>query len=252
MRGIGAYDPDFRSIDRHHQRYIVNEEIKSGALYIVPTPIGNLGDITLRALHVLGGVDLIAAEDTRTTKFLLDHYKIQKPLLSFFSQNEHIRVPQIIDRLTEGKSVALVSDAGTPGISDPAYSIINAAIDSGITIIPLPGATAFIPALVASGFSTHSFVFEGFLPHKKGRKTKLEKLKDESRTIVLYESPHRIVRTLQELHDALGDRKAVVGRELTKKFEEIRRGTLLELCQYFSSGTVKGEFVVIVEGSLKK
>ena len=230
----------------------MNEEITSGALYIVPTPIGNLGDITLRALHVLGGVDLIAAEDTRTTKFLLDHYQIQKPLLSFFSQNEHIRVPHIIDRLNEGKSVALVSDAGTPGISDPAYSIITAAIESGITIIPLPGATAFIPALVASGFSTHSFVFEGFLPHKKGRKTKLEKLKDESRTIILYESPHRIVRTLQELHDALGDRKAVVGRELTKKFEEIRRGTLLELCQYFSSGTVKGEFVVIVEGSLKK
>lgn len=230
----------------------MNEEIKSGALYIVPTPIGNLGDITLRALHVLGGVDLIAAEDTRTTKFLLDHYQIQKPLLSFFSQNEHIRVPQIIDRLNEGKSIALVSDAGTPGISDPAYSIINAAIDNGITIIPLPGATAFIPALVASGFSTHSFVFEGFLPHKKGRKTKLEKLKDESRTIVLYESPHRIVRTLQELHDVLGQRNAVVGRELTKKFEEIRRGSLLELCQYFSSGTVKGEFVVIVEGSLKK
>jgi 16S rRNA (cytidine1402-2'-O)-methyltransferase len=230
----------------------VNEEIKSGALYIVPTPIGNLGDITLRALHVLGGVDLIAAEDTRTTKFLLDHYQIQKPLLSFFSQNEHIRVPQIIDRLNEGKSIALVSDAGTPGISDPAYSIINAAIDNSITIIPLPGATAFIPALVASGFSTHSFVFEGFLPHKKGRKTKLEKLKDESRTIVLYESPHRIVRTLQELHDVLGKRNAVVGRELTKKFEEIRRGSLLELCQYFSSGTVKGEFVVIVEGSLKK
>ncbi|MHB1049900.1 MAG: 16S rRNA (cytidine(1402)-2'-O)-methyltransferase [Bacteroidota bacterium] len=230
----------------------MNEEITSGALYIVPTPIGNLGDITLRALHVLGGVDLIAAEDTRTTKFLLDHYQIQKPLLSFFSQNEHIRVPHIIDRLNEGKSVALVSDAGTPGISDPAYSIITAAIESGITIIPLPGATAFIPALVASGFSTHSFVFEGFLPHKKGRKTKLEKLKDESRTIILYESPHRIVRTLQELHDVLGHRNAVVGRELTKKFEEIRRGTLSELCQYFSSGTVKGEFVVIVEGSQKK
>ncbi len=230
----------------------MNEEITSGALYIVPTPIGNLGDITVRALHVLGGVDLIAAEDTRTTKFLLDHYQIQKPLISFFSQNEHIRVPQIIDRLTEGKSVALVSDAGTPGISDPAYSIINAAIDSGITIIPLPGATAFVPALVASGFSTHSFVFEGFLPHKKGRKTKLEKLKDESRTIVLYESPHRIVRTLQELHNTLGLRNAVVGRELTKKFEEIRRGTLMDLCQYFSSGTPKGEFVVIIEGMLKK
>jgi 16S rRNA (cytidine1402-2'-O)-methyltransferase len=228
--------------------HLVTEEIVSGALYIVPTPIGNLGDITLRALHILAGVDLIAAEDTRTTKFLLDHYNIQKPLLSFFSHNEQFRVPQIIDRLNEGKSVALVSDAGTPGISDPAYSIITAAIENGITIIPLPGATAFVPALIASGFSTHAFVFEGFLPHKKGRRTKLEKLKDEERTIILYESPHRIVRTLQELHGTLGGRNAVVGRELTKKFEEIRRGTLLELSQYFSARTVKGEFVIVIEG----
>lgn len=248
MFGTGAYDHSQHFTDLQHAMHLITEEIVSGALYIIPTPIGNLGDITLRALHILDGVDLIAAEDTRTTKFLLDHYNIQKPLLSFFSHNEQIRVPQIIDRLNEGKTIALVSDAGTPGISDPAYSIITAAIENGITIIPLPGATAFVPALIVSGFSTHAFVFEGFLPHKKGRRTKLEKLKDEERTIVLYESPHRIVRTLREIHDTFGERNAVVGRELTKKFEEIRRGTLSELCHYFSTGTAKGEFVIVIEG----
>ena len=224
------------------------EEIQPGTLYIVPTPIGNLEDITLRALKVLGGVDVIAAEDTRTTKFLLDHYNIQKPLISFFSHNEQIRVPQIIERLKKGGSVAVVSDAGTPGISDPAHAIIIAAIKDAIPIIPLPGATAFIPALIASGLPTHSFVFEGFLPHKKGRKTRLEKLAAEERTIILYESPHRILKTLEELKEYLDDRPAVIGRELTKKFEEIVRGNLSELLQKFSSQSIKGEFVIVVEG----
>lgn len=224
------------------------EEIQRGTLYIVPTPIGNLEDITLRALKVLGNVDMVAAEDTRTTKFLLDHYNIQKPLLSFFSHNEQIRVPQILDRLKEGNSVALVSDAGTPGISDPAHSIIAAAIEHHIPIVPLPGATAFIPALIASGLQTHSFVFEGFLPHKKGRRTILEQLKNEERTIVLYESPHRIIKTLEDILEHLGDRNVVVARELTKKFEEILRDKVTNIIQEFSRRTVKGEFVLVIEG----
>lgn len=227
------------------------EIIQRGTLYVVPTPIGNLDDITLRALKVLQEVDLIAAEDTRTTKYLLDHYNIQKPLLSFFSHNEEVRVPQIITKLNEGNSVALVSDAGTPGISDPAHSIITAAIEHQIRIIPLPGATAFVPALVASGLQTHSFVFEGFLPHKKGRKTKLQKLADEERTIILYESPHRILRTLEELQEHLGDRNAVAARELTKKFEEIQRGTFSTLYSDFAQRSIKGEFVLVIEGKNK-
>lgn len=224
------------------------EEIQPGVLYVVPTPIGNLEDITLRALAVLKGVDLIAAEDTRTTKFLLDHYGIQKTLLSFYSHNEQVRVPQIIERLSKNLSVALVSDAGTPGISDPAHSIITAAIANNIRIIPLPGATAFVPALIASGLPTHEFVFAGFLPHKKGRKTKLERLSMEHRTIVLYESVHRIEKTLRELLECFGDRKIVIGRELTKKFEEIVRGTLYSVVHDYTSHFIKGEFVLVIEG----
>ncbi len=226
----------------------MSEEIQRGALYVVPTPIGNLEDITLRALNILKHVDVIAAEDTRTTKFLLDHFGIEKTLLSFFSHNEQIRVPQIIQRLKNGDSVAIVSDAGTPGISDPAFSIITAAIENEIKIIPLPGATAFVPVLVASGMSTHEFVFEGFLPHKKGRRTKLERLKDEARTIVLYESPHRILKTLQELLEYCGERKVVVGREMTKIYEEIIRGNLSDVVKDFSTRTIKGEFVIVLEG----
>ncbi|HLP16279.1 MAG TPA: 16S rRNA (cytidine(1402)-2'-O)-methyltransferase [Bacteroidota bacterium] len=225
------------------------EQITPGTLYIVPTPIGNLEDITLRALKVLGGVDLIAAEDTRTTKNLLDHYNIQKPMISYFSHNETVRTPQIIDRLLQQSSVAVVTDAGTPGISDPAHAIITAAIEAGIRIVPLPGPTAFIPALIASGLPTHAFVFEGFLPHKKGRHTRLEQLKEEHRTIIFYESPHRIVRTLSELEEALGDRKAVIGRELTKKFEEFLRGTLSSIRIELESRSIKGEFVLVVDGA---
>jgi 16S rRNA (cytidine1402-2'-O)-methyltransferase len=224
------------------------EEIRPGTLYIVPTPIGNLDDITVRAVKILSAVDLIAAEDTRTTKILLDHLQIQKPLLSFFTHNELIRVPQIIERLKEGLAVALVSDAGTPGISDPAYSIIQACIQNKLPIIPLPGPTAFVPVLVASGMSTQSFVFEGFLPHKKGRSTKLTQLREEPRTIIFYESPHRILKTLEDLQNVFGDRRAVIGREMTKKFEEILRGTLSSLRDEFSSRQIKGEFVLIVSG----
>ncbi len=226
-----------------------DEQIRPGTLYIVPTPIGNLEDITLRALKVLGGVDLIAAEDTRTTKILLDHYAIQKPMISYFSHNETVRTPQIIDKLLQNLSVAVVTDAGTPGISDPAHAIIAAAIECHIPIIPLPGATAFIPALIASGLPTHAFVFEGFLPHKKGRRTRLALLRDEYRTIVLYESPHRIIRTLAELEEALGDRRAVIGRELTKKFEEFLRGTLSSIRSTLEGRAIKGEFVLVIEGA---
>lgn len=224
------------------------EEIQRGVLYVVPTPIGNLEDITLRALNILKHVDVIAAEDTRTTKFLLDHYNIEKTLISFYSHNEQVRVPQIIQRLKNGDSVAIVSDAGTPGISDPAFSIITAAIENEIKIIPLPGATAFVPVLVASGMATHEFVFEGFLPHKKGRRTKLERLKNEERTIVLYESPHRILKTLTELLEYCGDRKVVVGREMTKIYEEIIRGNLSDVVKDFSTRIIKGEFVIVIEG----
>lgn len=225
------------------------EQILAGALYIVPTPIGNLDDITLRAIKILSGVDLIAAEDTRTSKILLDHLSIHKPLVSFFSQNEALRVPQLIEKLKEGNSLALISDAGTPGISDPAHSIISAAIKENVRVVALPGPTAFIPALVASGLPTRSFVFEGFLPNKKGRHTKLLELKNESRTIVLYESPHRILKTLEELHEIFGDREAAVAREISKKFEEVVRGTLSSLHTALSGKAIKGEFVVIVAGA---
>ena len=224
------------------------EEIIGGALYVVPTPIGNLDDITYRAVKILSSVDAIAAEDTRTTKVLLDHLGIQKPLLSFFTHNETIRVPQIIAKLKEGNSIALVSDAGTPGISDPAYSIIKSCIENSIQIIPLPGPTAFVPVLVASGLPTHAFVFEGFLPHKKGRATEIARLKDEPRTIVFYESPHRILKTLEDLEKGIGDRHAVIGREMTKKFEEMLRGTLSSIRLTLSQRSIKGEFVLVVAG----
>jgi 16S rRNA (cytidine1402-2'-O)-methyltransferase len=226
----------------------MSEEIRPGVLYVVPTPIGNLDDITLRAIKILGGVDLVAAEDTRTTKFLLDHLGITKPIVSFFSHNQSMRTPQLIEKLQSGNSVALVSDAGTPGISDPAYALITAAIENQILIVPLPGPTAFIPALVASGMPTHEFVFIGFLPMKKGRRTELLRLKEEPRTIVLYESPHRLLKTLTEFLEVLGDRKCVVARELTKKFEEIRRAPLSAQLAHFSAAAIKGEFVLIVAG----
>jgi 16S rRNA (cytidine1402-2'-O)-methyltransferase len=219
-------------------------------LFLVPTPIGNLADITLRALDVLNSVDTILAEDTRTSGVLLKHYQISKPLQSFHIFNEHKTVYKFIERLTKGETMALVSDAGTPGISDPGFLLVREALKAGIKIDCLPGATALIPALVKSGFPTDRFVFEGFLPHKKGRQTAIKKLANEDRTIILYESPHRLLKTLEQLGEYLGnDRSASVSRELTKKFEETKTGTLLELFEYFSSKEIKGEIVIVIEGN---
>ena len=228
----------------------MSENIQSGTLYLVATPIGNLEDITYRAVKILSSVDLIAAEDTRTTKILLDHYSLHKPMISYFSYNEKTRAPQLIEKLKAGQSIALVSDAGTPGISDPAFHIVQQAIAAGIPIIPIPGPSAFLSALIASGLPIDRFVFEGFLPLKKGRKTKFESLKSEPRTIVLYESPHRIIRTLEDIQTYLGKRQVVVARELTKKFEEISRGPIESVLSAISGKQPRGEYVVIIEGSV--
>ena len=218
----------------------------SGTLFIVSTPIGNLEDISQRAIDTLSSVDLIAAEDTRTTLNLLRFYKIQKPIVSYYSFNEARRVPEFIERLQSGQSIALVSDAGTPGISDPAFRLTRAALDEGISIVSIPGATAFLPALIASGFSIDHFVFEGFLPVKKGRRTKLESLKNTPHTIVLYESPHRLLRTLRDLDEVIGDREIAIGREMTKKFEEFVRGVPKLVHEHFEQKLPRGEFVIIV------
>jgi 16S rRNA (cytidine1402-2'-O)-methyltransferase len=225
--------------------------VVAGTLYLVATPIGNLEDITHRALKVLSSVDLIAAEDTRKTKILLDHYLINKPMVSYFSYNERHRTPQLIGKLQEGQSIALVSDAGTPGISDPAYHIVQSCLAAGISIIPIPGPSAFVSALVVSGLPTDRFVFEGFLPIKKGRKTKLAGLSSEPRTIVLYESPHRILKTLEEIRTVFGERHVVVARELTKKFEEIVRGPVSTVLEELRRKQTRGEYVLVVEGHSK-
>lgn len=222
-----------------------------GKLYLVPTPIGNLEDITLRALRILKEVDLILAEDTRKTSVLLKHYGIDKPLQSHHKFNEHRSVESIIEWLRSGSVIALVSDAGTPGISDPGYLLIRECVRAGIPLECLPGPTAFIPALVNSGIPSDHFIFEGFLPHKKGRQTRLRELAAEERTMVLYESPFRLVKTLSQLAEFLGyDRYACVSRELTKIYEENARGTLEELIAHFSARTVKGEIVIIVAGRI--
>ncbi|MEP0821485.1 MAG: 16S rRNA (cytidine(1402)-2'-O)-methyltransferase [Ignavibacterium sp.] len=226
--------------------------LSSGTLYIVSTPIGNLEDITYRALKVLAGVDLIAAEDTRKTKILLDHYGISKPMVSYFSYNERQRTPQLIRQLEEGKSIALVSDAGTPGISDPAHTVVVAALEHGIPIIPIPGPSAFVSALIVSGLPTSAFVFEGFLPVKKGRATKLAQLREETRTVILYESPHRIVKTLGQVLELFGDRQVVVAREMTKKFEEIVRGPVSAVLKEISSKPQRGEYVVLIGGKSRE
>lgn len=219
------------------------------SLYLVPTPIGNLGDITLRALEILKSVDSILAEDTRTSGILLKHYHISKPLHSFHIFNEHKTVTKLIERLNKGETMALISDAGTPGISDPGFLLVREALKAGIKIDCLPGATALIPALVKSGFPSDRFTFEGFLPHKKGRQTLLKKLAEEERTIIFYESPHRLLKTLEQLKEFFGaDRQVSVSRELTKKFEETKSGTVQELLDYFGAKEVKGEIVIVVEG----
>lgn len=216
-------------------------------LYIVSTPIGNLEDITLRALQTLKEVDFIAAEDTRHSQILLKKYDIEKKLLSYHSHSGQMKLDKIIGLLKEGQTCALISDAGTPGISDPAYSLIQEALKEGIEIIPIPGPTAFLTALVASGLPMNQFVYLGFLPIKKGRQTLLNSLKDEKRTVVFYESPHRIQKTLNQMEEILGgDRKMVVARELTKIHEEFIRGTIGDVRKEFEKRTPKGEFVVIL------
>lgn len=222
----------------------------SGQLFIVPTPIGNLEDITLRAINILKAADLILAEDTRTSSFLLRHLQIEKPLRSYHQHNEHKILEELISTLNSGKNIALISDAGTPGISDPGFLLIREAIAQNVTIVSLPGATAFVPALVNSGLPCNEFSFYGFLPQKKGRQTKLKMLALEEKTFILYESPFRLVKLLQELKEHLGEgRKASVSRELTKMFEETKRGTVSELITFYTSKTVKGEIVVVVQGN---
>ncbi len=218
-------------------------------LYLVPTPIGNLKDITLRAIEVLKEVDLILAEDTRTTSHLLNHYQITKQLSPYHQHNEHKVLQHLVSQLLEGKKMAVVTDAGTPGISDPAFLLVRECIKVGVKVECLPGATAFVPALVNSGIPTNRFCFEGFLPLKKGRQTLLKQLTEEERTLIFYESPLRLVKTLEEFITYFGaDRQCSVSRELTKMFEENKQGTLREVAVYFSKKTVKGEIVIVVSG----
>jgi 16S rRNA (cytidine1402-2'-O)-methyltransferase len=218
-------------------------------LYIVPSPIGNLADITYRAVEVLQAVDLILAEDTRTSQVLLNHYHIQKPITPYHQHNEHKVLQHLVEQLQAGKIMALLTDAGTPGISDPAFLLVRECVRQQVKVETLPGATAFVPALVNSGLPINSFCFEGFLPLKKGRQTMLKKLAEEERTMVFYESPMRLVKTLKELSEYFGaDRLCCVSRELSKKFEENKRGTLQEVHDYFATGTVKGEIVIVVQG----
>lgn len=219
------------------------------SLYLVPTPIGNLGDITLRGLEVLKSVNVILAEDTRNSGTLLKHYEIAKPLQSFHIFNEHKTLGGLIKRMQDGETMALITDAGTPGISDPGFLLVRECLKSGLKVESLPGATALIPALVNSGFPTDRFVFEGFLPHKKGRQTLLKKLAEEDRTIILYESPHRLVKALEQIVEFFGGVRMVsVSRELTKLYEETKTGTVEEVLEHFKSKEVKGEIVIVIDG----
>ena len=218
-------------------------------LYVVPTPIGNLEDMTFRAVNVLKSVDLILAEDTRTSGFLLKHYEIKTPMQSHHKFNEHKTLQHVIEKLKSGLNIALISDAGTPAISDPGFMLVRACVEQGIEVECLPGATAFVPALVSSGLPNDRFCFEGFLPQKKGRQTRLKSLADESRTMIFYESPFRIVKTLTQLAEVLGPvRKASVSREISKLYEETVRGTLAELIEHFTQNSPKGEFVIVIAG----
>jgi 16S rRNA (cytidine1402-2'-O)-methyltransferase len=225
---------------------------KPGVLYLVSTPIGNLRDITLRALDILRAVDLIAAEDTRKSKVLLQHFNIETPMTSHHDFNKEKVTPSLLGKLQDKLSIAVISDAGTPGISDPAFYLVREAIAHDIVVEAIPGATAFVPALILSGLPTDRFVYEGFLPHKKGRKTRLTELAAEPRTILLYESPHRIKRTLADIFEAFGDRRVSIARELTKKFEHVVRGSLSQVVPQLDSMVLKGEFVIAVEGVTRK
>lgn len=218
-------------------------------LYVVPTPVGNLDDITLRAISVLREADLILAEDTRTTSVLLHHLGIEKPLRSHHKFNEHATVEAVAEKIASGVSVALVSDAGTPGISDPGFLLVRTCIAAGIEVETLPGATACIPAVVQSGFPCDRFCFEGFLPQKKGRSKRLAELRDEERTMIFYESPYRVVKALEQFAEVFGaEREVSVSREISKKFEQTVRGTLAEACEWFRAHEPKGEFVIVVAG----
>lgn len=225
------------------------KNITMGKLYLIPTPVGNMEDITLRALRLLKEVSLILAEDTRTTSMLLKHYDIHTPLQSHHKFNEHQQVQRIADQLRDGGDIALVSDAGTPGISDPGFLLTRTCVEQGIETECLPGATAFVPALVNSGFPCDRFIFEGFLPQKKGRLKRLSALAEETRTVIFYESPYRLTKALEQMRDTLGpDREACVAREISKKFEEYRRGTLSDLAASYAQNGVKGEIVILVAG----
>jgi len=220
-------------------------------LYIVPSPIGNLADITFRAVDVLKTVDLILAEDTRTSSILLNHYQVQKPVTPYHQHNEHKVLAHLVEQLASGKNMALITDAGTPGVSDPAFLLVRECIKHDIAVECLPGATAFVPALVNSGLPMNSFCFEGFLPLKKGRQTLLKKLAEEERTMVFYESPMRLVKTLHDFIQYFGaDRPCCVSRELSKKFEENKRGSLQEVHDHFNNKAVKGEIVIVVQGKI--
>lgn len=220
-----------------------------GKLIVVPTPIGNLEDITLRAINVLKNCDLILAEDTRTSSYLLKHYAIETRMQSHHKFNEHQTATQLVEKIKLGETIALISDAGTPGISDPGFFLVRACVQADVEVECLPGATAFIPALVMSGLPNDRFCFEGFLPQKKGRQTRLKELAEESRTMVFYESPYRVVKTITQFAEFFGeDRSASVSREISKMFEETIRGTLSELITHFTANETRGEFVIIVEG----
>ena len=223
-----------------------------GILYLVPTPVGNLEDITLRALRILKEADLILAEDTRTTGILLKHFEIHNHLLSHHKYNEHGTAAGIVERLKAGQTIALVSDAGTPGISDPGFFLVREAIAAGVEVQCLPGATAFVPALVSSGFPSDRFCFEGFLPQKKGRQSRLTALSTETRTMIFYESPYRLLKTLRQLAEVFGpDRRVCVAREISKVHEECVRGPLEEVCAHFEKQPPKGEIVIVLEGCEK-
>jgi 16S rRNA (cytidine1402-2'-O)-methyltransferase len=224
-----------------------------GKIYLVPTPIGNMGDITHRALEILAGVDLVACEDTRHSGSLMKKLNLKKKLISYHDFNEAARARQLIGRILEGESVAVVTDGGSPGISDPAYRIVRTAIENSVDVIPLPGATAIIPALTASGLPTDRFFFEGFLPPKSAaRKKRLQQLKELEHTIVFYESPHRIVKSVQDVAEILGEREICLAREISKKFEEFLRGTTVEILEQIKNKNIKGEIVLVVAGQRAK
>ncbi|MBP3786008.1 MAG: 16S rRNA (cytidine(1402)-2'-O)-methyltransferase [Bacteroidaceae bacterium] len=220
-----------------------------GKLYLVPTPVGNLDDMTLRALKVLREVDIVLAEDTRTSGLLLKHFEVKTRLVSHHKFNEHQTAEQFASRMAAGETMALITDAGTPGISDPGFMLVRACVERGVEVECLPGATAFVPALVSSGLPCERFTFEGFLPQKKGRRSRLEELAEEPRTMVFYESPYRVVKTLEQLVEVFGpERRASVAREISKLHEEVVRGTLAELSAHFAEHAPRGEFVIVVAG----